>query len=65
MTRIQEGDIVTICYLVNGKQATDKDVTILHVPEGSGDCWQFQRSCGDVIAQNPMSPLFDCILKRA
>jgi len=59
MRPIQEGDNVRMVY-----EDGHSDVKVLHIPSDVGDFWYFEASNGDIIAQNPMSSTFDCIIKK-
>jgi len=62
MRPIQEGDIVRVCYSL--PEMGGEDVKVLHVPCDTGDYWYFERNDGTILAQNPMSSTFDCIIKK-
>jgi hypothetical protein len=51
--RIQSGDDVTIITNEGGIVECMQAVTVIQLPQGPGDLWQFQRSDGSVFALNP------------
>ena len=59
---IKEGDIVDLYSSDGGAM---NELTVENVPQNTGDLWYFRNKFGGVIAQNPLSLNFDCIMKKA
>jgi len=57
---IKKGDKVTV-HFTDGTELNA--VTVINTPIDTGDLWYFKDAGGTVYAQNPLSSLFDCIVK--
>jgi hypothetical protein len=59
---INDGDIVSVYW--NGDSERLENIKVLHRAMQTGDLWYFEGTDGSIIAQNPNSSNFDCIIKE-